>query len=213
MSQKSPHPAPDQLADLVEGRLPQPEQDAVNGHVAGCPGCAADVAWLQRTFDLMRSDDSVDAPIHVVNRALRLFQQHTRSVAEPPRQRLLDDVRERIHAALQLKGGELGPAMGLRGAAPARERQLLYLAADYEIEVRVSASGEGWTVAGQLLGPELPAAHEVAVALEGPGGRVEVRLDELSEFALPPVPAGAYTLRLHLPHADVEVEDLILPPP
>lgn len=212
VSLESPHPAYDQLADLVESRLPQPEREVVQGHVDGCRVCAAEVAWLQRTVDLMRTDDSVDAPAHVVNRALRFFRRRPEAAAEPPRQGLLDGLRKRLRAALQFDSGELRPAMGLRGAATAGARQLLYRAADHEIEVRVSASGEQWVVAGQVLGPELPAVHEGSVALEGPAGEVEARLNELSEFALPPVPAGTYTLRLHLPHADVEVEGLILPP-
>lgn len=70
-----PHEVPfEDLVDLVEGRLPAGEAGRLEAHVADCPECAANLAWLRRVVGLMATDRLVDAPREVVQRAQGLYR-------------------------------------------------------------------------------------------------------------------------------------------
>ena len=65
--------------------------------------------------------------------------------------------------------------------------------------------GALWSLAGQVLGPTIGGGQ---AALAGPVTTAEATWNELSEFALPPVPAGEYALTLRLSDVEVEVARL-----
>lgn len=101
-------------------------------------------------------------------------------------------------------------------------RQLLYDAEGYEIELQIAGGGREWSISGQVFSP--PAAGPLAagppdeprpggrtIDLQGPAGEARGELDENSEFVLPPVPPGAYTLTLRLEDVEVAIEGLALP--
>jgi hypothetical protein len=83
---------------------------------------------------------------------------------------------------------------------------MLFSAGELDVELRVSPHGDSFEIAGQVLGP----CAGGLVELRGPGNAVEASLNELCEFALPPVPSGTYTFALRLDDADVEVDGLQL---
>ena len=198
MRRPTEHIPLDQQADLVEGRLPAELRAELLQHVAGCGRCASGIAALERVVTLMRSDDSVEPPPHVVSRAVRLL----RGRAAPARPSL----RQRLAAVLQFDSrGGTGLAYGLRSGLVA-ERQMLFSAGELDVELRVAPSGATWAVAGQVLGP----CHGGQVELRGTGNAVVAGLNDLCEFTLPPVPSGTYTLALYLDEADVEVTGLEL---
>lgn len=181
-----------QLTDLVERRLAPDECAAVVRHLASCSRCSRDVAWLERTISLMRSDVAEDAPEFVVQRAVRLF----RRPAEPV------TLRTRIQAMLQFDSVQhsLRPAFNVRNVLP-QFRQLFFSAGEHDLDLRVVPSGTEWIVSGQLLG-----AHEMgAVTLEGATATVQAQLNDTCEFLLPPVPAGLYGMVLRLQEVDVTV--------
>jgi len=189
----------DQQADLVEARLPGEQRAEVLKHTASCSRCAAEIASLERIVALMRTDDSVDPPEHVVSRAVRLIR--TRVSAPRP------SVRQRLAAVLQFDSGATsGLAYGLRSGLVA-ERQLLFNAGELSVELRVAPrGGETFEVVGQVLGP----CQGGQVELRGPGSAVVASLNDMCEFALPPVPSGTYAFALHLQDSDVEVDGLQL---
>jgi hypothetical protein len=88
-------------------------------------------------------------------------------------------------------------------AAPGTERQLLFDAEPFAIDLRIAPATDSWSVAGQVLGPE--TAGEVGVT-----GPVEARaaLSNLGEFTLPPLPAGRYTMTLRLGDLEVVIPEL-----
>ena len=187
------HPPFDRLADLTEGLLDVDDERAVLGHLATCSRCSDDVDWLTHAIGLMRGDETVSAPEHVLNRAVRLLRQR-RNVAtkgEP------DGLIKRLKACIRFDSANATPAFGLRVGGDEPTRQRLFEARPYELELRTRATRGGWSLVGQLLGP----ADSVAsgeVELIGADTSVHARMTELLEFSLPAVPAGTYRLKLHL---------------
>jgi hypothetical protein len=84
---------------------------------------------------------------------------------------------------------------------------VLFEAEGYAIDLRIAPLGEVWRVSGQALGPGAGGR----VMLLGPVA-VEAALNDLSEFTLPPVPTGRYTLRLTLDEIEIEAADLSVGP-
>lgn len=176
---------------MVDNRLPAPERAPVLAHITACPRCAAGMRWLEQVTATMRGDDGEDAPAHVIARAVRLFRRPAPAGGPGPLRRVL--------AALRFDSAGMQPALGVRGNEGSA-RQILFSAEGYDVDLRAAPAGPMWMVAGQVLGP----GEGGTILLEGPDGTVAAEMNELREFTLPPVAAGAYTLRLAL--ADVEIE-------
>ncbi|MDI7275014.1 MAG: zf-HC2 domain-containing protein [Anaerolineae bacterium] len=85
----------ERLLDYVEDKLSPDEAGEVAGHVAGCPDCAHEVAWLRRVLDLMAAPELVSAPPEVVRRAQAMFQARPRRLPLrlPPLPAWLTNVR------------------------------------------------------------------------------------------------------------------------
>ncbi|HEX6622173.1 MAG TPA: zf-HC2 domain-containing protein [Pyrinomonadaceae bacterium] len=203
MKLTTPHIAFARLADLAEGRLTPEERARDEEHLAACARCSRQLAELRHVTTLMRTDDSMDVPHGLVSDAIRMFRSHP-SVERAP------GLLRRVLATLSFDSSALTPAFGVRSGQAAPARQMLFSAGGFDIDLRLAEGGAGWTISGQVLGP-----------CDG-GGRVEVLsaddqervaaadLNDLCEFTLPPVAAGAYVLRLRLGETEVEVPGLDL---
>ena len=190
MSNISNHIPFAQLVDLVEGRSPLDELVA-RSHVATCPRCAAEVAWLERVIGLMRSDTAEQPPADAVAVAKRLFR--------PP----VLATRRQLMATLQFDSARTPVGLGRRAGAQA-ERQLLFVVSDHLIDLRIAPHGPLWVVSGQLLGAE----DGRQVELNGSAGTAQAMLNDLNEFALPPAASGTYTLRVQLTDLDILIAGL-----
>lgn len=189
-----------QLTDLVEGRLDPAQAEALRTRIAADPHAAADLAWLQKTIALMRSDaaEGADAPAHVINRALRLIRPSMPAAPQP-------GLLQRWLAHLRFDSLQQALAPGMRSDA-AQQRQLLYTAATCDIDLRVVTEGDRLRISGQILGsddPGIVTAHNKQTLVEAP-------LNELSEFTLPALPAGVYTLTVRLTTLELVIEGLDL---
>ena len=189
------------LAELAEGRLSQEEAAAARTHLADCTTCSAQAAQLGHLAALMRADASEDAPPRVVASVVRMFRARR---AEGPEPGLL----RRLVAALTFDSSSLQPAFGVRSGQAAPARQMLFSAGDLDVDLRLAAGGEGWTVSGQVLGPSCEGGEVEIVS----GGETAARaaLNDLCEFTLPPVAEGVYALRLRLGGTEVEIPELSL---
>ena len=158
----------------------------------------ADVRWLERVVGAMRRDAAwnEEPPAEVGARAVRLFR--ARNSNEPL------SLLQRLQAVLHFDSLLTPQPVGLRSGQPI-ERQLLFTAGEYSVDLRITPSGGLWSLAGQVLGPTVGGGQ---AALAGLVATVEAILNELSEFVLPPVPAGDYTLTLRLSDVEVEVARL-----
>ncbi|HEY0079434.1 MAG TPA: hypothetical protein VGB73_12545 [Pyrinomonadaceae bacterium] len=186
------------LADLAEGRLSADEQRATGAHLSECERCSAQLARLEQTIALMRGDASEAAPRDALAQVVGLFRE--RADARRP------SALRRLLAVLSFDSAQLAPAYGVRSAQAGAARQMLYSAGEDDLDLRVSHEDDGWVVSGQWLGENV----EGRVELSGAERTESAALDEQSEFTLPPVPEGTYTLRLRLKDAEVEVEGLEL---
>jgi hypothetical protein len=184
------------IADIAEGRVSPDE--ATLAHLNACPACSADLRWLQRVIGLLRSDASEEPAEQAVGLVKGLFRLRRPQRSAWP---------EFITAIARFDSARMTPAFGLR-AAGSIERQLLFAAGPYEIDLRVTPAGNRWALRGQLLGEPLPERGRVAAL--GPAGAAEVALGAESEFALPPLRAGHYNLALHLPQQTIVLPDVEL---
>ena len=196
------HIAFERLADMVEGRLPAEETEGLRAHLADCKRCSARAAELERVTTLMRADNSADAPRDLVFNAIQLF--HSRRTESAP------GLLRRILAALTFDSSTRTPAFGVRSGQAAPARQMLFGAGDFDVDLRLAAGEEGWTVSGQVLGPCAGGSVEAFAsgASEEPAARAS--LNDLCEFTLPPVPEGTYALRLRLNDTEIEIPELSL---
>lgn len=194
-----PNISHDQLIDLAEGRLPPTEAAALRQAIAADAAAAAELAALEELIGLMRSDDSVDAPEHVIARAVRLL----RKPVPAPAPALL----ERIVALLRSDSRGLPLAAGLRSEQSA-PRSLSYSAGEWDLDLQIAGSAGLWQLRGQLLGPESAGS----VVLKGLAGAIDAPINDLGEFNLPPVEAAAYTLLVQLGTRIIVVEGLELGP-
>ena len=196
MSISQYHVSFSQLADHMEGRLAPDEQIQVENHIASCSQCAGEMARLRRVLGFLQIGE--DAPGSVIQHAVDLFQERTAPNFT------LSELRRRVIAILHFDSGGLAPVFGVRSGKPG-SRQLLFSTPVDEIDLRIETQGEGWLVSGQILGESTGAGMAV---LEGAADACETAINECSEFSLPTVQAGTYTLLLSLPNGDVEINDL-----
>jgi hypothetical protein len=186
------------LADLAEGRLSPAEQGATGVHLSACSRCAAQFSSIQRVLGLMLSDRAEDAPPEAVSRAINLFR--SRASSEAP------SLVQRIVAALSFDSLQMSPAYGVRSGQKGA-RQLLFNAGAYDLDLRLTQSGETWNVSGQILGQECASGQ---IELEGEATRAHAVLNEQCEFKMASLPSGSYRLRLRLANLEVEIPQLEL---
>jgi anti-sigma factor RsiW len=201
MSLTSKHISFARLADLVEGRLPANEARDERAHLDACARCSEQAAQLGRVTAIMRADTSEDAPHDAIFNVVQMFRSRPAAAREP-------GLLRRIVAALTFDSNALAPAFGVRSGQNATARQLLFSAGDFDVDLRLAAGGEGWTVSGQVLGP--CAGGEVELGEAGQAATSSAALNDLCEFTLPPVPEGSYALRLRLGNMEVEIPELDL---
>ena len=199
MNLSSQHISFAKLADLAEKRATVDEQTRAQAHLATCSRCTAEFARVAQVMELMKTDVATDAPRDLIANTLSLFGQRA-----PAREASL---LRRIVAALNFDSNmNLAPAFGVRSGQSA-VRQLLYSAAENDIDLRVRSENEKWIVTGQVLGRTCAGGR---VEIEGENGSAAAALNDLCEFILPAVPAGSYRLRLRLPDAELEIPELEL---
>jgi len=191
----SKHISSARIVELAEGRLALADQVQAQSHIAACSRCAAELARLSHVIELMRADTCEDSPSHVAAQAVDLFR--ARRLPGSP------DQRQRTPAALRFDSRRIPQPLGVRAGAQS-ERQLLFNAGDAGVDLQIVQAGELWSVAGQVLGPDVSGQ----VDLQGAGGTAQAVLNELGEFRLPAVPSGTYTLTVRLANADIEVAGL-----
>jgi hypothetical protein len=195
MRNASGHVPFEQLVDLVEDRLSADNRAVARTHVDVCPACAADVAWLKRVIGLMRADEAEDALSEQIARVVQPFPSWSAPPARP--------LYERILAVLRFDSLRQPLAFGVRSGQQV-ERQLLYTAADRELDLRMTPAGAAWAISGQVIGPE----QHGEVELHGPSGLLRTALNDLCEFTFSSVPAGCYALIVRVGDIQIEVMSL-----
>jgi hypothetical protein len=138
---------------------------------------------LQNILDLMRRDDSVDAPADSIKWASNLY----RTRAAQPKQSIV----RKLAAILQMEIAPNKPAFGERSATVSQVRQMLFRADENAIDLRVEPAKKGFSVHGQILGEGFAAA---VVTLSDDTNTFGGKISDTGEFRFDDVPEGRYEL-------------------
>ena len=161
-------------------------------HVITCLACHDQLSRLQRLISTMKNDTAQDAPRDVLASAINIF-----SPKAQPRVR-------RIIATLIFDSRSTTRAFGMR-SLNSGARPLLYSADEADVDLRITIQDEECIVVGQVIRD--PCTGGI-VEILGPTGSAQAPLNELCEFALPPVPVGTYSLRLKMADVEIEIPEL-----
>lgn len=150
---------------------------------------------INQIINLMRSDDSADAPHDAVRWAKNIFL--TRAAA--PQKTLV----QKVLAVLQMDLSPNKAVFGERSASASQARQMLFQAGENALDIRLSETENGFKLHGQILGEGFANA---AVKI----GEFETTADEMSEFKFANVLGGKYTLSFQSGEKEIVIEDLVI---
>jgi hypothetical protein len=138
-------PGFERLLDYLDGRLAGDEAGLVASHLAsGCRRCEASRQWYEQVRAIAESDDTMEPPAWVLKRAIRLFEG--RGSREGTASRLAGAIASLVFDSFAR------PALaGVRSTETAN-RQLLYHADDYSIDLQITAPDQSQaSLIGQVL--------------------------------------------------------------
>ena len=199
-------PSFERLIDYLDGRLTGAEADRLSAHLAtGCRACAETHNWYESLKVIVATDDSCEPPPWVLKRAIRMFE------AERARPRLVERAGQKI-AALLFDSLTRPAVVGVRSTETAN-RQLLYRAGDYSIDLQIAPSDQSRAdLIGQVLKEGETAFESVAglsIALSRKDEPVyEVTTNEMGEFKIKAIQQGEYDLNVETPEGLISVYDL-----
>lgn len=150
---------------------------------------------IKQITNLMRTDDSVDAPADAILWSKNIFRTRR---TEPRRSAV-----ERILAVLRADLAPGRAVFGERSGSSSAARQMLFEAGETGIDLRIAETGEGFEVRGQILGEGFGGA---AVRF----GRLETTADELGQFGFEGVPAGRSDLSVRTADREIVIEEIEL---
>lgn len=203
-------PGFEQLIAYCDGLLAESEARQVAAHLAsGCRGCAADRLWYERVRALAATDDSLEPPPWVLTRALRLFER------EPARPHAVDKLG-RLVATLIFDSLSQPALAGVR-LAETSNRQLLYSAGQYSIDLRMALTPRSAVeLTGQILRVDesrFESVARLALDLKREGETVcSTRTNDAGEFRMDRVARGEYELLIETREGIIIVQRLAMKP-
>ncbi|MGA9771336.1 MAG: hypothetical protein WBV94_20040 [Blastocatellia bacterium] len=196
----------EQLVDYLDNCLTEADSALISAHLAtDCQTCAETRAWYENVRVITASDQSIEPPTWVLKRAVRIFDtQHNRP-------RLVERIGQAV-ASLVFDSFARPALSGVR-STETTNRQLLYRAGDYSIDLQVAPSDqsradligqvlrEGETTFESVSGLRLEIAH---------GGKktYSAVTDAMGEFKISAVDYGTYDLRVELAEGSITVPQL-----
>ena len=152
---------------------------------------------LQNILELIRRDDSIDAPADSVRWASNLFR--ARAAGSEP------SFVKKLAAVFQMEIAPNKPAFGERSASASSVRQILYKADENAVDIRIEKAKKGFNVRGQILGEGFGNA---SIKLSGDALGVKTAANERSEFKFESVPAGQYKLTIRTSTVEISLESI-----
>jgi hypothetical protein len=189
-------PSFERLIDYVDSRLPEEEAAGLASHLAnGCRDCEESRQWYERLQSIVASDDLLTPPQWAFNRAIRIFDRplHRPALAE----RIAQGIAQLVFDSFAR------PSLAGVRSTETSNRQLLYSAGDYSIDLSIAPSERtGVDLEGQILNESDPTFVSVSrLKLEIARGEevlFTVLTDNMGEFKVSRVPQGVYDLRVDL---------------
>ena len=152
---------------------------------------------ILQIIELIRRDDSIDAPSDSIRWASNLF----RTRATQPRSNLL----QKIAAVLQVEIAPNKPVLGERSASVSQVRQMLFRAGDNAIDLRIEPQQKAFGIRGQILGEGFAGA---TVRIFNDSRSFETSANEMSEFAFDAVPPAEYQMSIQGEHYEVTLKSI-----
>jgi hypothetical protein len=199
-------PSFERLVDFLDERLEEPEAARVASHLStNCAACAETTGWYQRVRVVTASDDSIAPPSWVFRRALRIFD------AQPHRPGLTERIGQAI-ASLVFDSFARPALVGVRSTETSN-RQLLYRAGDYSVDLQIAPSEHAHAdLIGQVLKEGEPSFESVS------GLKLDIKrsgetlfsavTDQMGEFKVNGIEQGMYDLRVELSEGTITVLDM-----
>ena len=185
----------ERLLDYLDGKLAADEAGRVALHLnAGCANCAANQNWYQQTRAIAASDTTVEPPAWVSKRALRIF--------ETQRPRLVERLGQAL-AALVFDSLSR-PALAGARSTETTNRQLLYNAGDYSIDLQIAPSSKAYAdLVWQILREGEASFESVAnlkLEFSSAGKKpYKVATNHMGEFTISGIEQGIYDLQIETP--------------
>jgi hypothetical protein len=196
------------LIDFLDGRLSGDKADLVAGHLeSGCRDCFANRDWYEQVRSIATGDHTVEPPPWVLKRAIRLFE--TRKEKPNVAARVGQAIASLVFDSISR------PMPEAARSAHAANRQLLYCAGDYSIDLVIAQSGQsGADMFGQVLRDgdfEFESVKGLPLELTTKGQRVRsVETNGLGEFSMNGLMQGEYDLKVETPEASITIQNLPL---
>jgi putative zinc finger protein len=196
----------EQLVDYLDNRLTEAESARVRAHLAtDCQTCTETRAWYEGVRAIAASDESIEPPTWVLKRAVRIFEtQHNRP-------RLVERIGQAV-ASLVFDSFARPAVSGVR-STETTNRQLLYRAGDYSIDLQVAPSDQS---RADLIGQVLREGETTFESVSGlrleiaRGGEktYSTLTDAMGEFKISGMDCGTYDLRVELSEGSITVPQL-----
>jgi hypothetical protein len=185
-------PGFERLIDYLDGKLTKEEGERVEAHLStGCTSCAEARDWYVNVRRIAESDDSLEPPAWVLKRAVRIFEAKRRP-------RLAERIGQ-VVASLVFDSLARPALSGVR-STETTNRQLLYRANDYSIDLQIAPSDAGADLIGQVLREGEAAFESVSnlhLRLTGENSYTATT-DAMGEFVIRGVEHGVYDLLVEL---------------
>jgi hypothetical protein len=154
-------------------RVPEEARDpALSAHLAQCPRCRRDVAFLEEILGTVAGGPLEEPPVRAVQRAIALYRERRKGLLRAVGERARD-LAEQV-ARLVWDSWKEPALAGVRGAGEGRD--LVYQTADRDLRLHLVAlpGGRRVEITGQLFSRE-PAGvrRSYRVEIRGPSGRVQ----------------------------------------
>jgi hypothetical protein len=197
-------PGFERIIDYLDGSLTTQDVERVEVHLsAGCRSCLETRDWYRNVRQAAANDDTIEPPAWVLKRAVRIFEAKRRP-----------SLSERVgQAVASLVFDSLArPALSGVRSTETTNRQLLYRASDYSIDLQIAPSGTGADLIGQVLREGETAFESVAnLHLRLMGEHTySATTDAMGEFVIRGIKQGIYDLHIELGPGGVIIPGLQL---
>jgi hypothetical protein len=198
-------PGFEKLIDYLDSQIASAEAETVKAHLEGCHQCAAVAQWYEKVRAIAESDEMIEPPSWVARRAIRLFENR----------RSQSGIKEklgRLVASLIFDSQAQTAIAGVR-STETMNRQLLYEADNYSIDVQISLSEEPRAgLVGQILRKDdlqFESVSRIPLDLIREGQTIRSTLtSETGEFSIGEIDFGEYDLRIDLLDVSITVAGL-----
>jgi len=184
----------EELVRRAESGLPDKNTDK---HLDECAECLNNLQKLQKFFTYAETDSTETVPQSATAYLLNIYQPQIKAKQE--------NIADRIRAILAFDDWLPEFAVNER-LSFADTRQMLFRAAEYEIDMRLNFANGKCQASGQIF----PDCEDGEVEISSKDFKEKTLLNAYCEFILPFVPEGIYDFKLRLDNIEIEIKQVSL---